>query len=187
PVLFLPWSTRHPCVRIALWVLMPFAFFHLTYHAYFPHYSAPVTGLFLLLILQGWRHLRVWRWKRQPVGRLIARALPIVSFVLLVVPVVGGKLEPPLGYRERFARTLQQAGGQHLVFVRYKQPGHHPNDEWVYNRADIDRSDIVWARLWTVESNNALKRYFAGRRIWIAEPDAKPPRLTEEVADEKSR
>ena len=66
----------------------------------------------------------------------------------------------------------------------YQQPGHHPDDEWVYNRADIDGSNIVWARMWTAESNTKLTQYFANRRIWIAEPDAHPPRLTEKTRTE---
>ena len=33
------------------------------------------------------------------------------------------------------------------MIVRYG-PGHNLQDDWVFNRADIDGSAIVWARDW---------------------------------------
>ena len=38
-------------------------------------------------------------------------------------------------------------------------------------------SPIVWARD-RGEENRRLREYFAGRRFWLLEPDAKPYRLT---------
>ena len=43
------------------------------------------------------------------------------------------------------ANQLKQAPGKQLVFVRY-WPQHIFQDEWVYNSADIDGAQIVWAR-----------------------------------------
>jgi hypothetical protein len=40
---------------------------------------------------------------------------------------------------------------------------HH---EYVYNAADIDGSEIVWARDMGAEQNRALLAYFNERRIW---------------------
>jgi hypothetical protein len=176
----MPWAASNPAVRYALWALAAFLIPQLTFHAYYPHYSAPIIGLFSVLVLEGWRQLRVWRWQRQPVGRAVSRILPIVSLVLLVVTAADESFRYDFTYRDRFVRDLEQLGGKHLVFVRYRQPGHHPDDEWVYNKADIDRSNVVWARPWTAESNKRLRQYFADRRVWIAEPDAQPPRLTEQ-------
>jgi hypothetical protein len=39
---------------------------------------------------------------------------------------------------------LAGEGGLNLILVRYK-PSHFVAEEWVYNRADIDRSPVVWA------------------------------------------
>jgi hypothetical protein len=60
---------------------------------------------------------------------------------------------------------LAQEPGRDLVIVRYAD-GHDPHREWVYNRADIDGSEVVWARDMGAIRNAALIDYFADRRIW---------------------
>jgi hypothetical protein len=30
---------------------------------FYAHYAAPITGLIYAIVLQGLRHLRVWRWR----------------------------------------------------------------------------------------------------------------------------
>jgi hypothetical protein len=70
------------------------------------------------------------------------------------------------------ARLSQLSGGQ-LAIVRYS-PGHNPGDEWVYNRADIDGSKVVWARDADAADNLELIRYYQNRRVWLVEPDLTP-------------
>ncbi len=50
--------------------------------------------------------------------------------------------------------------------------------EWIHNEADIDRSRVVWALDLGPEEDAKLIAYYRGRTVWLAEPDAKPPRLT---------
>ena len=80
-------------------------------------------------------------------------------------------------YRARFASTLNATAGQHLVIVRYS-PDHDESGEWVYNAAEIDMAKVVWAREIPGMSLKPLLDYFRGREVWVAEPDASPPRLT---------
>jgi hypothetical protein len=47
--------------------------------------------------------------------------------------------------RARVEADLKQLPGKQLVIVR-NSTRHNPLDEWVYNAADIDVSEIVWAR-----------------------------------------
>lgn len=61
--------------------------------------------------------------------------------------------------------------------MRYSA-AHPPELEWVYNRADIDGSKVVWARDMGREQNAELLRYFETRRIWLVEADLTPPRLS---------
>jgi len=62
------------------------------------------------------------------------------------------------------------------VIVRYA-PG-YPKTEWVYNGADIDHEKVVWAREIPGQNMQPLLSYFKDRNVWLAEPDASPPRLS---------
>jgi len=79
--------------------------------------------------------------------------------------------------RRAIIRALKQQTGDHLVLVSYAAE-HNPNIEWVYNRADIDASRIVWAHEMGAEQDVPFIEYFRGRRVWLLEPDRTPPRLT---------
>jgi hypothetical protein len=82
--------------------------------------------------------------------------------------------------RARLERQLTTLPGDHLVLVAYP-PDHDPNIEWVYNRADIDRSRIVWARDMGEEGNADLLSYFAGRRVWQLKDADDAPHVEEET------
>jgi hypothetical protein len=52
------------------------------------------------------------------------------------------------------------------------------SDECVYNSADIDASQIVWARDMGEEKNLELVDYYRGsRKIWLYQPDTDPTAL----------
>jgi hypothetical protein len=189
PLVFLPWIWAAPGMGLALAVAVLFGLDYLTFFAFLPQYAAPICGVILLVILQCLRRLRDWRG---PTGLFLARALPLVCVVGVIVAIAGRSLEPvlpasaarlwrpefaPRMYRTNILDGLLAKGGQHLVIVSYA-PDHQVDTEWVYNDADIDRSPVVWARAINPQSNRKLLEYFRGRTIWLAEPDANPPRLT---------
>jgi hypothetical protein len=60
-----------------------------------------------------------------------------------------------------------------LVIVRYS-PQHSPHIEYVFNRANIDSSQIVWARDMGEAKNKELLDYYPDRRVWLLQPDAPP-------------
>jgi hypothetical protein len=157
----------------------------------FPHYLAPFTCAVYALLLQGMRHLRVWRPGGLPRGEAIVRAIPIVCLVLAGVRLFASPLNvsiprwptmwygtEPLGLpRARVQAELEGFSGPQLAIVRYS-PDHAPFDDWVYNAADIDRSHVVWAREMGSEDNARLLRYFHDRTVWLVEPDARPPAIS---------
>ena len=77
------------------------------------------------------------------------------------------------GTREQIISRLMQQGSRHLVIVRYTA-NHHPGNEWVYNRANIDDSEIVWAQDMGEERNRELLDYYRDRKVWLLEPDKDP-------------
>jgi hypothetical protein len=159
---------------------------------FYPHYAAPATGLFYVLVLQGLRHVRVWHRQGRPVGMAMARAVPVVCVAMAVARVCAQPLsaymppdQPPTWYytrpgnteRARILERLKREAGLQLVIVRYR-PNHNFFDEWVYNDASIDTAHVVWAREMDEASNRALLDYFRDRRVWLVDADAAPAILS---------
>ena len=132
-----------------------------------PHYAAPIAGAMILIAIQGMRRLRLWRPGERPVGVAITVSIIAVSLLYLLVPLSQTLAEPGRSAtpRTKIIEQLKREEGKHLVLVRYP-PGHSSHEEWVYNRADIDQAQIVWARDLDPESNRRLADYFSGRRFW---------------------
>jgi len=91
--------------------------------------------------------------------------------------VFRGEYQPRLTLeRGAIAHELERHPGRHLVLVRYSAH-HNVLTEWVYNRADIDESRIVWAREMGPRQDRPLIDYFHDRQVWLVEPDESPARL----------
>ncbi len=174
---------------------------------FFPHYAAPMTCLFIALILLAMRRLRSWHWRPgKPTGLFLVRAVP--AFTLLVMLVRVGvsplHLHPRFGWWApwfAYARTTSPVGrrpilseldrrpGRHLVLVRHS-PGVYNLDlhrgemwppfgvwEWVYNGADIDDQRVVWAHDMGPTQNEELIHYYKHRHVWLLYADEQPPKL----------
>ena len=149
-----------------------------------PHYLAPALGLVYLGLLQCLRHMRLWRWRGEPLGAALVSAVPLILCAMIILRVAAiiarVQIEPqwPRGNmaRSQIARALQKAPGQHLILVRYGKT-HLADIEWVYNAADIDRAKLVWARDMGEYANQELLQYFRERKVWGLCPDDSPLRL----------
>src|SRR6266849_5450112 len=145
-----------------------------------PHYAAAVMATTFGLITQAMRHLRRWEFKGKSVGIGLTRA--VIAFAVIMAPFhphsATLKRSTPSGieYRALIGAQLDCSPGNHLVIVRYS-PQHGPLAEWVYNRADIDHAKVVWAREIPGLSLRPVLDYFAGRQIWLVEPDSTAPHL----------
>jgi hypothetical protein len=118
-----------------------------------------------------------------------SRAIVLALFLWMLVPI-SDRLWNPFAFenyrtgdittvprevdRERLQAQLSQLPGQHLVIVHYNRRD-VPSKEWVYNRADIDNSKVVWARDMGPEANQELLRYFATRHVWYVDHSGGTP------------
>jgi hypothetical protein len=183
PLFTLPWTLRDRRIR---WLLIAGAVSiagTAVVTFFIPHYVAVITAIIIGLVLQGMRHLRVWRPEGRPIGLALVRALVVVSFLL--VPVHAwlwarrgpAALESMGPQRARILTKLEALPDRQLVMVRYQSP-HDPLQEWVYNNADIDGSKVVWARDMGAAKNQELIDYYKDRKVWLVEPDEKPPTVS---------
>jgi hypothetical protein len=185
---FLP-SLRRPRF---LWVAATILVFILGtnfYPYFYSHYIAAVTCLFVLVSVAGLERLRAfsadaaltvvvlclahfvfWYGLQMFASQPFARAFiqdetwDAINF---------GDPEGRIGIDARLAA----APGKQLVFVRYGP--RHTFEEWVHNAAGIDAARVVWARDLGAEENERLRRYYPDRTVWLLEPDARPPRLSQ--------
>jgi hypothetical protein len=193
PLLFLPQIMKRDRRTRLLIVIGAVSLIALELDAWFyAHYAAPIAGLLFAVVVQGLRHLRVWR-RRTREGLLLSRAMPAICVAMIAVRLAAqplGFLSPPVWpmtwyhtpdgnvARARVLATLSAMEGGQLAIVRYGPDHNAPMNEWVYNRADIDGSKVVWARDMSPAENRELLQYFHGRRVWLVEADEKPPRLS---------
>jgi hypothetical protein len=178
PLLMLPWVWRDRWPRWAL-ITCAVVLAGLALETWvMPHYAAPVTALVCVILLLAMRHLFVWRWRRIPAGRFVVWAVGIVavaSFIATFVQQVW--IERPRwgAGRANLIAQLKQDGMRHLVIVRYGPLYSTEHKwaywEWVYNEADIDSAQVVWAREMNKDQNLKLLKYFKDRKVWLLELD----------------
>ena len=180
-----------------LWVLFTLAFFALgsNFFPYFyPHYIAAVTCLTVLVAITGLERLTRFKIHQQSFGAVLVYVILLLCaghFLFgygmhafanqsLLAQISNYEAWEFINYgdpehRIAINRQLAQTPGKQLVLVRYgPQHGFH---QWIHNAADIDGSQIVWARDLGPIENEKLLQYCDGRRIWLLEPDARVPRL----------
>lgn len=158
---------------------------------YNPHYFSPSTALVLTLVLVAARCSWHWRWRGKKSGVFLTRSIPLICVCLFVLRAIHGPIagDESISYawfqrgatsfgREAVETKLSLLPGKQLILVRY-HPDHNPFAEWVYNKADIDKSTIVWARELDPNENDRLLKYFADRRAWLLEADEAQGRLSE--------
>lgn len=186
-------SLREPRFCWVAGTLMVFAIGTNFFPAFQLHYLAAVTCLFILVSVIGLERLSLLGSGGREAARLLF-LLCCAHFVFWYglhlfddsrVSAAMGQYETwdAINHRNperrRFVnQILAEKPGKLLVFVRY-WPQHMFQDEWVYNEADIDGSRIVWARDLGPEENAKLRAYYPDRAVWLLEPDARPPRLSE--------
>ncbi len=180
--LALPWVLRRAEMRTVALLLLVSVGPSMLVPWWQSHYLAPVLPLVFLLAVQACRCACLFRPLGRPLGPAWAWGLLLlwgVSFAGEAAAYLQTRRADWSSQRAQIVQQLKAEPGRHLVLVRYR-PEHSGLDEWVYNEADLDRSQIVWARELKPEENRRLKQYFRDRRVWLLEADANPPVLQEQ-------
>jgi hypothetical protein len=162
----------------------------------YPRYVAGVACLFILMSVAGLQKLSGVVVRGQPAGRraaVVILSLCAAQFLFWYTLHVFDDEDTSIalkrfeswdsinhrdsGERESVERELAREPGRKLVFVSY-WANHLFQHEWVYNAADIDGSEVVWARDLGPAQNEELVNYYPNRSVWLLEPDAQPPKLS---------
>lgn len=150
-----------------------------------PHYLAPATAVIVAIVVECCRQLQASRVRILP---WLLASMALVLTLRIAAQDLGLPYTQKLNYQSwccrvegnldkyRISAELERLPGKQLVFVRAKTD---PNNlfQWIYNAADIDASQVVWARDLGPERNAELKQYFSDRQVWIVDPNVEPSRV----------
>jgi hypothetical protein len=180
-LLFLPNLWRDRRIRLPLICVLAAVAGSLIETFHYIHYAGPAAAALFILTVQAIRHLRQWKPNGQPVGEFLVRVLPVIVIAAAMVGQQGQKLlrnhpRPPNASRDQVASLLSDFFEKHVIVVRYTVQK-SPHEEWVYNGADIDAQDIVWAHDLGPVENARLLEYYKDRKIWLYQPDIEVFRL----------
>ncbi len=141
-----------------------------------PHYAAAETVLAYIVAACGLRALKnAW-------PGVEGRYLMWSALVVFALPTLLGLVTPAnrflIGSEEFLTNAkhatieeqLRKQPGEHLVLVSYG-PRHQIYEELVYNHADIDGSQVVWARSLGEEKDAELIRHYPRRDVWALYED----------------
>lgn len=143
-----------------------------------PQYGAPAASLLLLLAGFGVYGLQRLRLPRLD-GANLLRGI-VLAELLFAASVCWGHVLSGVAPRQPFYSTLDRPRivhlllskpGKQLCLVRYASRDPGPDEEWLYNRADLASARIVWARSLSNASDRALIAAFPGRHVWLLQPN----------------
>ena len=163
-VFLVPMWRHQPKLRLAIALSAAYAAGLATETLLWPHYVSPGTAFVFILAAAALRRLRH------------LSGVTMASVVALIILLDLAKLRTDtnrflfdkrdfLAERNSVLRTLEQAPGKQLVLVEYG-PEHDVNHQWVYNKADIDKAQIVWARAMDPQKDLELLDYYHDRAVW---------------------
>ncbi len=179
-VAFFPNLWRDRRIRLPLLCVLAALAGSLIEIRYYQHYFGPAAAALLILEVQSLRHLRQWKLRNRPSGRFLSRAIPALVIGAAVASqgrlIVGPERQPVNARRDKVALAVDDLVNQHVILVRYT--GHQsPHEEWVYNGANIDAQNVIWAHDLGAAENARLLEYYKGRKFWLFQPDIDPTRI----------
>lgn len=174
-VLALPFLLTHKRTRMALLIAIPTLLAAAATPWTLTHYAAPAAPPLIALTLTGLIAMLEWLRRRSVVTiqyGLLGFTIALFSsqcWTLARRDYQANKIPWALR-RQQMQVELTQQPGKDLVIVRYSEK-HNPHEEWVYNQADIDQAEVVWARSISPESDQRLIEYFSNHKLHYLDVD----------------
>jgi hypothetical protein len=136
------------------------------------HYMAPAWAAQVLMIAI-WAE-RTWnlRFRNRPVG--VAMGVILVLIASPASIALQSAIALPrdwLHRRTELIERLSETGRPQLAIIRYPFPGWAIGADWVYNGADIDRQQVIFAHDLGMEKNRALLSYYGHRQAVLVSFD----------------
>jgi hypothetical protein len=136
--------------------------------------------LIFAIIVHGFKTLKSFKIKGKPWGKYFIIAITALYFVKstlsLSIKIYNGPRQDWAHTRSAMIQCLKHHEPKDLIIVRY-DTRHNVHREWVYNRADIDHAEVIWARELSPPQDKDLLAYFSDRQVWLLLADQYPPRL----------
>jgi len=176
PFLFFLFSPKHIWQKYSLGVLLVLLLSNFITTWNETYYIAPITVLFIYMIISGFRSLSFRRWKyyRTTVNTIIVLIL-LHPFIGVAAHIKRDKSDFT-SIKTNHITKLNANDKKDLIIVHY-EPEHKSNNDFVYNEPDIENADVIWARDLGENKNNELIDYFKERNIWYFFPDEDPDTL----------
>ena len=166
---FVAWRrTKH---LILLAALFPMLLLFANYIWIWPHYAAPAAAAIYIITMLALRKLFVY----QPMAIQCFVAFLLSSYVWQYRDPESQRL-PYLdrtphhaAIRNLIYAQLKHAEGKKVIFVTYL-PGHYSeadiNKDWIFNRANIDGAETIWALTLDPEKDNEVMDFYPDRQYW---------------------
>lgn len=164
-ILIIPRVIRDRWILFAILISAGILFVTLLTPGSYPHYVAPAAPLLYVFVAAALSSL-----EDVQTGLVVGHRWIVLVILFFFIMASWRILDRPaesdfVVQRASVEQRLESLPGRDLVIVRYDR-GHNVHHEWVYNRADIDSAEIVWARDMGPRQNRELRKYFADRNIW---------------------
>jgi hypothetical protein len=186
PFVLLPFALKGRDYALLLWLMGLEALINVFQLLLYPQHLAHVTGVIFTLLTVGFWFLYRTVAQISPVrAKYMAIAVPLCLCLVGAMKMEAEAMDVPVSYWERayeihrdarFAiqQSMEKLPDKQLIILNYG-PDHSPDQEWLYNKADVDKSQVVWARDMGPSENRELVNYFPNRHVWWLEVDKFPP------------